>query len=137
MNDCVFCKIVAREIPASIIYEDDFSLAFLDALPNNPGHTLLVPKEHYKNLYDMPDELLSRFMPTIKKLSIAIKKAVSADGINIGINNNEAAGQIVMHHHIHIIPRYKNDGYKHWRGKAYESKKKESKTAEKIKSALF
>ena len=136
MSDCIFCKIIAREIPASIIYEDDSSLAFLDARPINPGHTLLVPKEHRKNLYDMPDELLSSFMPTIKKLAIAIKKAVSADGINIGMNNDGAAGQIVMHHHTHIIPRYSNDGYEHWKGKEYWSRGIELETMEKIKSAL-
>lgn len=136
MTDCIFCKIIAREIPASIIYEDDSSIAFLDTRPINPGHTLLVPKEHYKNLYDMPDELLSSFMPAIKKLAIAIKKAVGADGINIGMNNDGAAGQIVMHHHTHIIPRYSNDGYQHWKGKEYANKEIELETAEKIKSAL-
>jgi histidine triad (HIT) family protein len=136
MTDCIFCKIIAREIPASIIYENDSSIAFLDARPINPGHTLLVPKEHHKNLYDMPDELLSHFMPTIKKLAIAIKKAVVADGINIGMNNEGAAGQIVMHHHTHIIPRYSNDGHKHWKGKDYENKAVEIETAKKIKSAL-
>lgn len=136
MTDCIFCKIVAREIPASIIYEDDSSIAFLDARPINPGHTLLVPKEHRANLYNMPDELLSRFMPTIKKLAIAIKKAVNADGINIGMNNDGAAGQIVMHHHTHIIPRHSNDGYQHWKGKEYMSKEIELETAEKIKNAL-
>jgi len=126
MNDCLFCKIVEREIPAQIIYEDDFSLAFLDINPVNPGHTLLIPKEHFKNLYDLPDDLLSKMAPNIKRLATAIKKSVVADGINIGMNNDEEAGQAVPHAHFHIMPRFKNDGYKLWHGKPYKKGEAES-----------
>ena len=74
MNDCVFCKIAQGEIPADKIYEDKNFLAFLDIKPNNPGHALIIPKKHYENLYEMPDEVLSAIAPLIKKLAIAIKK---------------------------------------------------------------
>lgn len=136
MSDCIFCKIINKEILAPIVYEDDFSLAFLDIAPTNPGHTLLIPKKHYSNLYEMPDELLAKFAPNIKKLSIAVKKGVSADGINIIINNEPAAGQIIFHHHTHIVPRFEGDGFKHWPGKPYENKEKEKEVLNKIKSAL-
>lgn len=118
--NCLFCKIINGEIPATKIHEDEYSYAFLDIKPINPGHTLLVPKKHFANLYEMPDEVLANLAPTIKKLGIAIKKAVSADGINIGMNNDSAAGQLVFHAHIHIIPRFKNDGYEHWHGTPYQ-----------------
>lgn len=121
MNDCLFCKIIAGEIPSEKVYEDENSFAFLDIKPINPGHTLLVPKKHFTNLYEMPDEILANLAPTIKKLAIAIKKAVSADGINIGMNNDPAAGQLVFHSHIHIMPRFANDGHEHWHGTPYKN----------------
>lgn len=121
MSDCIFCKIVKGEIPADKIYEDETSLAFLDITPINPGHILLIPKEHYKNIYDMPDEVLSKMAPIIKKLSSKLKKAVNADGINIGMNNDSPAGQVVFHAHFHIMPRFLNDGYKLWHGKEYKA----------------
>jgi histidine triad (HIT) family protein len=131
MNDCVFCKIIKKEIPADIVYEDENCLAFLDITPVNPGHVLLVPKAHYENLYDLPDETLKQLAPIIKKLAIAIKKGVGAEGINLGMNNERPAGQLVPHAHFHIMPRFSNDGYRHWRGTAYkEGEAKE--VAEKI-----
>lgn len=135
MNDCLFCKIIAGEIPSEKVYEDENSFAFLDIKPINLGHTLLVPKKHFANLYEMPDEVLAELAPTIKKLGIAIKKAVSADGINIGMNNDPAAGQLVFHAHIHIMPRFTNDGHKHWHGKPYQDGEID-KVAEKIKKVL-
>lgn len=119
--NCLFCKIINGEIPAAKVYEDEYSYAFLDIKPINPGHTLLVPKQHFANLYEMPDEVLANLAPTIKKLGIAIKKAVGADGINIGMNNDSAAGQLVFHAHIHIMPRFKDDGHEHWHGKPYRN----------------
>ena len=137
MNDCVFCKIAKGEIPADKIYEDDKFFAFLDINPNNPGHALIIPKAHYKNLYELPDEVLSEMAPLIKKLANAVKKGINADGINIIMNNDSAAGQIVHHAHFHIIPRFANDGLRHWPGKPYSSKEESTKIAEKIKSILF
>lgn len=137
MNDCVFCKIVKGEIPADKIYEGDDFLAFLDINPINPGHTLLIPKAHYSNLYEMPNKVLSEIAPIIKKLAIAAKQGINADGINIIMNNDGTSGQIVPHAHFHIIPRFADDGLRHWPGKPYASKEEAAKIAEKIKSNLF
>ncbi len=133
--DCVFCKIVKGEIPADKIYEDENCLAFLDITPVNPGHILLVTKEHYENIYELPDEIFSKLAPIIKKLAIAAKKGMDADGINIGMNNERPAGQIIPHVHFHIIPRFSNDGHRHWKGGSYAEGEAE-KTAGKIKKIL-
>ena len=136
MNECVFCKIVKREIPSDIIYEDDNFFAFLDINPNNPGHTLVIPKNHYENIYSLPDEILCDIGPIVKKISIAVKKGVNANGINIIMNNDGAAGQIVPHAHFHIIPRFADDDLRHWPGKSYANKEESAKIAEKIKKEL-
>lgn len=121
MDNCIFCKIIAGEIPTTKVYEDDEILAFLDLHPVNIGHTLVLPKAHHINLYDTPDETLAHMAPIIKKLSIAIKKALGADGINIEMNNDAVAGQLLFHTHIHIVPRFEGDGFTHWRGaRGYE-----------------
>lgn len=135
-KDCLFCKIIRDEIPSAKVYEDEHSLAFLDINPVNPGHTLLVPKQHFANLYETSDETLRELMPVIKKLAIAVKKAVSADGINIGMNNDSAAGQLIFHAHIHIIPRHLEDGFKHWHSKRPYKDGEINQVVEKIKSVL-
>ena len=133
--NCLFCKIINGEIPAAKVYEDEYSYAFLDIKPINPGHTLLVPKKHYTNIYETPDELLSKLAPIIKKLSIAGKKAVGADGMIVSMNNEPAAGQVVFHSHIHIVPRFQNDGYEHWHGTPYRDGEAE-KVSDQIKVCL-
>jgi len=135
MSNCVFCKIVKKEIPAEIVYEDENTLAFLDITPINPGHVLFIPKEHHENLYDLPDDLLIKMAPLIKKLAIAAKSAVNAEGINLGMNNERPAGQLVNHAHFHIMPRFSNDGFRHWRGTPYKDDEAQ-KVAEKIKKFL-
>lgn len=135
MNDCVFCKIIRGEIPAGVVYEDENFLGFLDITPVNPGHVLLIPKEHYENLYDLPDDLLAKMAPIIKKLAIAAKNGINADGINIGMNNERPAGQLVFHAHFHIMPRFSNDGYRHWQGAPYKENEA-GKIAEKIKKFI-
>lgn len=82
----------------------------------NTGHTLVIPKAHHSNLYETPDDILAQIIPVVKKLSIAIKSAVGADGINIEMNNDSVAGQIIFHTHIHIVPRFSGDGFTHWHG---------------------
>lgn len=136
MHDCVFCKIVKGEIPSDKIYEDENFFAFLDINPINFGHCLLVPKKHYKNLYELSDKVLSEAAPIIKKTAIAVKNGVNADGINIGMNNDSAAGQIVQHAHFHIIPRFADDGLRHWPGKPYPNKEESGKIAERIRSKI-
>jgi len=135
MNDCVFCKIIAGNIPSTKIYEDDSVYAFADIHPNNLGHTLVVPKKHFANLYETPDEELAKIMSVTKRISIAAKKALSVDGINIEMNNDTAAGQIIFHSHIHVIPRLNDDGYRHWKGPD-RSNEEITAAADKIKEAL-
>ncbi|EHJ51941.1 HIT family protein [Streptococcus macacae] len=111
MENCIFCKIVAGEIPASKIYEDSEVIAFLDISQATKGHTLVVPKKHVRNVLEMSEEMASQLFSPIPKIARALKKVTSASGLNI-INNNETiAGQTVFHAHIHLLPRYnKEDG---------------------------
>lgn len=133
--DCIFCKIVKGEIPADKVYEDENFLAFLDITPINPGHTLLIPKKHYENLYDLSEETLKQIAPLIKKIALAVKQGVRAEGINIGMNNERPAGQLVPHAHFHIMPRFSNDGHFHWKGKLYANGESQ-KVAQEIKLKL-
>ena len=126
MKDCIFCKIIKGEIGAHKVYEDKDTLAFLDINPVNIGHVLVIPKGHYANIFEIPEKDLLDVVRTVKKVSHAVKKGLKADGINITMNNEPAAGQVVFHLHIHIIPRNINDGFKHWSGKRnYQEGEKE------------
>ncbi|MBI2564979.1 HIT family protein [Candidatus Woesearchaeota archaeon] len=117
--DCIFCKIISKKIPSDIVYEDDNTIAFLDISPVNKGHTLIVPKKHSENLIASEEKDIHESLNVIKKITPAIIKTVKADGWNLGVNNGPAAGQIVKHTHFHIIPRFSNDGLKHWHKKSY------------------
>lgn len=117
MLDCIFCKIVAGEIPAHKVYEDDSVLVFLDIHPINPGHTLVIPKEHHNDLLDTPPELLAKLIQVIATIAPAAMSAVGAAAFNLGVNNGREAGQIVFHTHFHIMPRLASDGHKLWHGK--------------------
>lgn len=133
----IFEKIIAGDIPSHTVYEDEDYFAFLDADPINPGHTLVIPKESYTNMYEIPEDEFSGLMAVVHKLSPHIKKAVSADGINIGINNDPAAGQEVMHLHVHIIPRFTDDDFQHWGGdEPYHDDERGDEIAEKIRKIL-
>ncbi|WP_307975773.1 HIT family protein [uncultured Streptococcus sp.] len=113
MNDCIFCKIVAGEIPSSKVYEDDQVLAFLDISQTTPGHTLLIPKRHVRNVLEMEADLASTTFSRLPKIARALQKATNAVGMNIINNNEEIAGQTVFHAHIHLVPRYdEKDGIK-------------------------
>ena len=109
-EDCIFCSIVAGDIPARTVYEDDDVLAFLDANPLAPGHTLVIPKDHHETLQDVPDEQAEQLLTTIYRLTPIVEDAVDADASTIGFNNGAAAGQEVPHVHGHIIPRFEGDG---------------------------
>ncbi len=110
-QQCIFCKIAKGEIPAKwLIYDDGNFTAFLDVSPVSPGHTLVIPKNHYATLPQLPDNLDAACMKLIKILTAAVFEAVDAQGVNILQNNGTAAGQAVHHIHIHIIPRFENDG---------------------------
>lgn len=117
--DCIFCKIMAGEIPSYKIYENDEILAFLDIMPINPGHTLVITKAHYADLLATPEELIYQVVKAIKKITPAILKGVGASDFNLGLNNGPLAGQAVNHFHYHIMPRFKDDGRELWRGKKY------------------
>lgn len=125
MNDngqptpCVFCKILAGNIPSAKVYEDEHIEAFLDINPVHAGHTLVVPRAHHRNLYETPDETLAAMIRATKTIALAVKKAMGADGTNVHINNDPAAGQIISHVHFHIIPRFANDGITMWRQHSY------------------
>ncbi len=104
-QDCVFCKIVAGELPSFRIYEDDRSLAFMDINPANPGHALAISKEHWEDVYAIPDEVIGAVASTAKRVAKAVNEAPGPFGINLVQANGEGAGQSVRHFHIHIIPR--------------------------------
>ncbi|MFW5853459.1 MAG: HIT family protein [Patescibacteria group bacterium] len=133
--DCLFCKIISQEVPAEIVWSNDNWLAFLDIHPINPGHTLLVPKSHFKNFFTLPENLLSEIGPLASNLGQTITKAVKADGFNLGINNDPAAGQIIFHTHIHLMPRFDNDNHKHWSGQE-QTPEELQQTAKLIKQHL-
>jgi histidine triad (HIT) family protein len=135
MEECIFCKIIKGEIPCSKIYEDSNVLAFLDIGPVNQGHTLVIPKEHCKDLFDIPDSILKEVIVAIKKIGVAVQSGVGCDGISLSISNGESAGQVVPHAHFHIIPRLKTDGLKLWPQNKYEDGEME-KVCENIKSKL-
>lgn len=120
MADCIFCKIVRGEIPCAKVYEDDLVLSFLDINPINPGHTLILPKEHYASLFEVDPEALKACAVAAQKISKAVYQGVKADGLNFLQNNFRAAGQLIDHVHFHLIPRYESDGFMtSWPGKPY------------------
>lgn len=113
MSDCIFCKIVDGSIPSTKIYEDDHVYAFMDVAPLTKGHTLLVPKQHVKDLFEMPEEVAKNLYAAAPKIANAIKSAFNPQGMNTINNNGSFAGQTVFHYHLHFIPRYdETDGLK-------------------------
>ncbi len=109
-QNCIFCKIANGEIPSTTLYEDEDFRVILDMGPATRGHALLLPKEHYANLFELDDKLAAKALVTAKKVAARMKDALGADGFNLVQNNGEAAGQTVFHFHMHLIPRYENDG---------------------------
>ena len=110
MSDCIFCKIISGEIPSATIYEDEEFKVILDRFPSSLGHTLIIPKKHIENIFEMPVQKGGKLFELAIKIAPIIKKELNCDGINILQNNGVAAGQSVNHFHLHIIPRYENDG---------------------------
>ena len=108
-ENCIFCKILNGDIPSAKLYEDENFAIILDVGPASFGHALLLPKDHYANLFEMPDELIGKAMSIAKVWGEKIVKALGADGLNLVQNNGPAAGQTVFHFHMHLIPRYEND----------------------------
>ncbi|MBW8002703.1 MAG: HIT family protein [Planctomycetes bacterium] len=135
-EDCIFCKIVAGQIPSTKIFEDDTVLAFLDVGPLSDGHTLVIPKEHYEKLHECPSELLGKVGSKLNKIAKAVSDGTGCEGYNVLCNTGRASGQLVEHVHFHIIPRNSGDGvFDRWPAKQYPDGKIET-IAEKIREKL-
>ncbi len=135
-DDCIFCKMVAGQIPVTKIYEDDVVLSFLDIGPVSDGHTLVIPKRHFEKLHQCPAEILGRVASCLGNIAKAVAAAMNSDGYNVLCNNGRAAGQLVEHLHFHIIPRNTGDGvFDRWPAYEYEQGKIEE-IAAKIRESL-
>ena len=110
MSDCIFCKIARHEVPARVIYEDDEFIAFLDQYPASRGHTLIIPKSHYQNIFEIPALTISGLYAKAKDISYALSQAMGTPNLNVLQNNGSLAGQTVFHYHVHLVPRYEADG---------------------------
>ncbi len=117
MSECVFCQIIQKQLPASVVYEDEQVIAFLSNRPVNEGHTLVLPKKHYENLYEISEAEAAFLFSVVKRVAHAVRDAMGAEGIRVVQNNGRAAGQVIFHLHVHIIPMMPNEGFSH--GKAY------------------
>lgn len=135
--DCIFCKIVAGEIPSTVLYEDEMVLAIMDIGPIVKGHALVLPKEHMDPLMDTPDAVVARLHQVAKRIAQGQMNAFGADGINIMQNNGTAAGQAVPHIHVHVIPRFEEDGHHwNWSPTAYDSIDEMNALAERLAAEL-
>jgi len=134
---CPFCRIASGKAQASIVYEDEHVLAFMDLNPVDVGHTLVIPRKHWENIYEIPEETLTKLITLVKRVCIAVKKTVDTEGIKIIQLNGRAAGQVVFHLHFHIIPASSNSGV--WRrhhGRLASERTKLDETAQKIRENL-
>lgn len=135
-NDCIFCKIANGEIPSSTIYEDNLFRVILDLSPATKGHALILPKKHMANIFEMDEETAEKVFVLASRIAKAMKEALNCDGLNIVQNNGEIAGQTVFHFHMHIIPRYNDDGQQiNWVPKTSEAAERDM-IAEQIKNVL-
>ncbi len=116
-EDCVFCRIIAKQAPASIVYEDDSVIVFLSNRPVNEGHALVVPKKHYEDIYELPGDDLAYLYRVVKRVAVAVRDSMAAEGIRVVQNNGWAAGQVIFHYHVHVIPMKPHEGFTH--GVAY------------------
>ncbi len=119
MEDCIFCKVIKKEIPRYKVYEDDDILGILDINPTRHGHVLVLPKQHFANLENTPEDILAKLVLVVKKMGKQVKENLPAESYNVVINNDKVAGQIIPHLHFHIIPRNEGDGLKGWPQEPY------------------
>ncbi len=136
MPSCIFCKIVRGDLPSYKVFEDENVLAFLDIHPTNPGHTLVIPKAHVGNIFEITPEVWAQVMEVVRKLSGVIENALGAKGINLMMNNREHAGQVVDHAHVHIIPRFTGDAHRQWSHSSYKSGEAET-IQQKIRAVTY
>jgi len=136
MENCIFCKIIAGEIPSTKIFEDELVLAFMDIGPINFGHVLVVPKEHHTSSSSIPENLAGRMFRVASRIGIAAKRALDYDGFNLHLADGPCAGQVVMHAHLHMVPRGAEDGF-HWNWRQLQYNDGEAaEVAEKLKDKL-
>lgn len=109
-DDCIFCKLANGDIPTNVVYEDDTFTVIMDASPATKGHSLIIPKDHYANIYELPEEVAAKTLKLAKKMATEMTDKLKCDGFNLVQNNGEVAGQTVFHFHMHLIPRYEGDG---------------------------
>jgi len=133
---CEFCKLARKEDDASIVFEDERTMAFMDIRPVNDGHTLVIPKAHYENIYDIPDDEVAYLYKIVKRVAAAVKKAVKAEGISIAQHNGRAALQRIFHMHVHVIPRYEGQKFPRPDELSFAKKERLEETATKIRRYL-
>ncbi|NCD34642.1 MAG: HIT family protein [Spartobacteria bacterium] len=137
-NACIFCNIAAGMIPCTKVFESDDILAFMDIGPIIKGHVLVIPKKHYDPIIATPDDVLAAMMSVVKRVASAQIKQLGAQGVNVIQNNGACSGQAVPHIHIHVIPRYEDDGHHwNWDAKSYESMDEMQQLADRISAELL
>ena len=137
MDNCIFCKIVRGEIPSFKIYEDEKTYAFLDIADDYEGHTLVIPKEHHTSSATIPEATCGRMFHVGSRIGVALKRALDADAFNLHLADGSCAGQVVMHAHLHVVPRSADDSFHwNWRQLKYESDAARDEIAEKMRKAL-
>ncbi len=137
MQDCVFCKIVAGNMPCCKVWEDKQTIAFMDIAPLVKGHTLVIPKKHYDPFTAAPLEVLTACMQTVQRVMHALRVSLGADGVNLHQANGAAAGQVVPHLHFHVVPRFADDGHHwNWNAKSYASAEAMQQMANRIKEHI-
>ncbi len=136
MDSCIFCAIAAHQQPAEIVYEDERTMAFLDINPANPGHTLVIPKRHAANLFEIDEEDAAAVMRTAVQVARAIRAALAPDGLNLVQSNGRAGGQEIFHLHVHVIPRWVGDGLRLARPPVVRRERPLSEVAAEIRRAL-
>jgi histidine triad (HIT) family protein len=134
MSECVFCQIIRKKAPASIVYEDEHVIAFLSNRPVNVGHTLVAPKRHYVNIYEIPEEEAAYLFRIVKRIANVVKNVTGVEGIRIVQNNGGAAGQVIFHLHVHIIPMKPYGQFQH--GNGFRTIETLNKDAEEIRKHL-
>jgi histidine triad (HIT) family protein len=135
-DDCAFCAIASGEADAHVVFEDSDTLAFLDNRPLFPGHSLLIPREHFETIWDLPDDLLATLFENARLLSQAVRDAMGAEGAFVAANN--VVSQSVPHFHVHVVPRNRKDGLRgfFWPRRKYESEAHAAKSAEAVRAAV-
>jgi len=133
---CIFCKIVQKQASASVVYEDEDVMAFLDIRPLSVGHTLVIPKQHYIDIFDIPADVQAKVYAVTQKIAFAVKKTTGADGVSVIQQNGKAAGQDIFHLHVHVVPRFNGVALPRFSDLELAERSALDELAKKIKAAL-